>query len=381
MLAPRVVIHATQYLTAEQKQKPFYSVKRIFQEHWKSYAKTHMIRDIEKQEVEKMLACKEGGCFVCYCKECNEYHFMQFGCNSRLCSPCGKRYTDAWAERLAGKVAKGIVHRHLVFTLPSLLWQFIKDNRQLQQTISEAAHRTITLRFSRMKKQALMPGVIAVVHPFGKDLGFKPHVHSIVTEGGFTNDGRFIGIGSYINYDALHREWQHTILKALRKHVPQEVIDLCYRKYADGFCAYVKPERITSHKRLAQYIGRYVRHPAIANSRINLYNGEAVRFSYQNHEGRNVQKVMLAHDFIGSVVQHIPEKQFRLVRYFGAYARRKKAVIKAFIKQSTVIQETLTSFTKKREFLCPKCHALMEIVLYCEKPPPKDMSKISNWLC
>ena len=305
---------------------------------------------------------------------------MRFGCNSRLCSPCGKRYTDAWADRLACKIAKSVVHRHLVFTLPAILWPFIRDNRQLQQTISQAAYETIALRFSRMQKQQLMPGVIAVVHPFGKDLGFKPHVHNIVTEGGFTNDGRFIGVGSYINYDALHREWQYTVVKALREFIPQNVIDACFLLYRDGFCAYVKPERITSHKRLAQYIGRYVRHPAIANSRINLYNGEAVRFSYVNHEGKRIQKVMLAHEFIAALVQHIPEKQFRLVRYYGAYARRKKSVIRAFIKQSTIVQQTLAVFTRKREFLCPKCNALMEIVFYCEKPPPKDMSKITTWL-
>lgn len=329
-----------------------------------------------------MLACKDEarGGFVCYCKRCDAYEFVSFGCNSRLCSPCGKRYTDRWADMLALKVAKEVVHRHMVFTLPELLWPFIKDNRQLQQTISQAAQKAITTRFSRMQKQKLMPGVIAVVHPFGKDLGFKPHVHCIATEGGFTNDGRFIGVGSYIHYDSLHHEWQYAVLEALRKHVPKEVIDLCYRKYADGFCAYVKLERIMSHKRLAQYIGRYVRHPAIANSRINCYNGEAVRFLYQNHEGKHVQKVMLVHEFIAALVQHVPEKQFRLVRYYGAYARRKKAIVKAFIQQSIVQRRTVASLREKRTFLCPRCKEPMETVLYCEKPPPKDRAKITTWL-
>lgn len=281
---------------------------------------------------------------------------------------------------LALKVAKGVVHRHMVFTLPDVLWQYIRENRELQRTISQAAYKAICVRFSRMQKQKLMPGVIAVVHPFGKDLGFKPHVHCIVTEGGFTNDGRFIGVGSYINYDALHREWQYAVLEALRGHVPKEVIDFCYRKYVDGFCAYVKPERIISHKRLAKYIGRYVRHPAIANSRIEVYNGEAVRFSYENHEGKQVKKVMLVHEFIAALVQHIPERQFRLVRYYGAYARRKKAIVKAFIQQSTVRLQTVASFREKRTFLCPRCKEPMETVLYCKKPPPKDRAKITTWL-
>lgn len=317
---------------------------------------------------------------MCYCKRCDAYEFVAFGCNSRLCSPCGKRYTDRWADMLALKVAKRVVHRHLVFTLPDVLWSFIKADRRLQQTISAVAYKAISVRFSRMKKQKLMPGVIAVVHPFGKDLGFKPHVHCIVTEGGFTNDGRFIGIGSYIHYDALHREWQYAVLEALRGHVPSEVIDFCYRVYTNGFCAYVKPERITSHKRLAQYVGRYVRHPAIANSRIDRYNGEAVRFFYEDHESIIRRKVMNVEAFIGAIIQHVPEKHFRLVRYYGAYARRKKAIVKIFIQQSIIRQQTVVSFSEKRTFLCPRCKEPMEMVLYCEKPPPKNRAKITTWL-
>lgn len=327
-----------------------------------------------------MLSCKseERGCFVCYCKNCNAFQIVPFGCNSRLCSPCGKRYTDEWAERLARKVAKGVIHRHLVFTLPDILWPYIKENRQLQQTVSEAAYQAIVLRFSRMGNQQIMPGVIAVVHPFGKDLGFKPHVHCIVTEGGFTNDGRFHHIGGYIHYDSLHKEWQYVVLQALNHHIPKWVISSCYLKYDKGFCAYVKPERIWSHRRLAQYIGRYVRHPAIANSRLDAYNGEAVRFYYEDHERKRCRKVMLAHDFITALIQHIPEKNFRLIRYYGAYARRKKPLVRMFIKQSTIQKKLLVYHPHKKIFYCSFCDEPMDLVWYCRKPPPKEMSKIST---
>ena len=85
---------------------------------------------------------------------------------------------------------------------------------------------------------------------------------------------------------------------------------------------------------------------------------------------------MLADDFISAIIQHIPDKNFRLVRYYGAYSRRKKPAI----KQSIIRQKILTDFDNKREFHCSKCNEIMEIVLFCDKPPPKDMSKISNWL-
>ena len=81
-----------------------------------------------------------------------------------------------------------------------------------------------------------------------------------------------------------------------------------------------------------------------------------------------------------SILQHIPDKNFRLVRYYGAYARRKKQVVKRFIQQSIIMQKNIEDFDSKREFYCPKCKEKMEIVLYSRKPPPKDMSKISSWI-
>ena len=91
---------------------------------------------------------------------------------------------------------KGVVYRHIVFTLPSELWPIIKEHRELQKIISDISYLTIQKAFSKMKHvEKLMPGVIAVVHPFGKDIEFKPHVHNVVTEGGFNRNGKYIALG------------------------------------------------------------------------------------------------------------------------------------------------------------------------------------------
>ncbi len=371
------------YCLGCSKEKPFYSVKLIFQDHWKSYRLTHTPRQIEIEEVEKMLSCKsdERGCFVWYCKNCNEYHFERFGCNSRLCSPCGKRYTDEWAKRLSRKIAKNIIYRHIVFTLPAELWQIIKENRELQKVISDVSYRTIQKAFSKMKHvEKLMPGVIAVVHPFGKDIEFKPHTHCLVTEGGFNQKGKFIHLGEYIPYELFHLLWQEEVLNAFRKYLPKEKIDYFFKKYPKGFYVYVKPERIHSGKGLIEYIGRYIRHPAIANSRIDRYNGEVVRFFYEDHERKIRRRVMKVFDFISAIIQHIPEKHFRLVRYYGVCARRKTGIVRSFIQQSIIPSSNPIKNISKRSFLCPKCHNEMEFVMYRKKPPPKDKNKITTWL-
>ena len=370
-----MLLKTQQIYQKENKEKSFYSVKLIFQDHWFDYKRTHNPRQVEIEEVEKMLSCKQR-CFVCYCKKCNNYEFVLLGCNSRLCSSCGKRYTDQWADRLANKVAKGIVHRHFTFSLPIELREPIMQNRYLQKVISDSAYETIKKMFSQSLNRNVIPGVIGVVHPFGKSLIFNPHIHCIVTEGGYDAQGKFISLGKYISYDGFHKKWKYEVLTSLKKYLPKEFIDFLFDKYPNGFAAYLKPKKIFSSMGLAQYIGRYVRHPAIANSRILAYNKEAVKFYYKDHQEQIHYKIMLANDFISAIIQHIPDKNFRLVRYYGVYSRRKKRVI----YQSIIRQKILINFNRKREFYCSKCNEVMDIVMFCDKPPDKDMSKISNWI-
>ncbi|MEA2074602.1 MAG: transposase [Euryarchaeota archaeon] len=50
-----------------------------------------------------------------------------------------------------------------------------------------------------------------------------------------------------------------------------------FKDYLEGFYVHAPEEsRITSRHRIARYVARYVRHPAIANSRICGYNGREV---------------------------------------------------------------------------------------------------------
>jgi hypothetical protein len=207
VLTPCFVILTTkQIYQKEDKEKPFYSVKNIFQEHWERYKKSYKTRDVEKAEVEKMLSCKglERGCFVYFCPNCDRELIVSFGCNSRLCSCCGKRHADRWADRISSKIERRIIYRHLTFSIPSLLWSYIKENRKLMKVMMDASYKTLKRAFSSSVNHNIIPGVISVLHPFIGDLQFSPHVHCIATEGGFREDGRFIPLRPYVDYTSFH---------------------------------------------------------------------------------------------------------------------------------------------------------------------------------
>jgi hypothetical protein len=329
-----------------------------------------------------MLSCKgmERGCFVYYCKNCNKEVIVPFGCNSRICSCCGKRHSDRWADNLASKMARGIIYRHLTFSIPSILWAYMKENRMLMKVMMNTAYKTSQRIFSSSVNNHITPGVISVLHPFIGDLSFSPHVHCIATEGGFSEDGKFISLRPYVDYSSFHLMWQYDILSAFRKYISKEVIDLCFRKYPKGFCAYLKPEKITAGKGLLSYVGRYVRHPSIANSRITTYNGEAVRFIYKDKQEKQVFKIMLVNDFISAIISHIPERNFKMIRYYGIYSRRKITNTKERFKQLGITQKLLFKSTENKIFTCPCCHEKMEFIMYCKKPPPKSKNSLDYWM-
>jgi len=366
-----IVKQTTQLIQRNSRNKPFYSVKQIFQENWEDYLENNKLRNIEKQEVEKMLSCKniKRGCFLYFCMACIRYVLITFGCNSRLCSCCGKRYSDKWADSLIKKIMPKTEHKHLVFSVPDILWWTIKNNRNLQKVLMDVAAKTIKICFCKTLKKNLEIGIICVLHPFGRDLVFKPHVHVVVTNGGFTKDNQFVKL-KYISYDLLHKKWQYYLLLELKKYISKKIIDSCFNKYPNGFAAYVKPEVIYSSRHLVKYIGRYLRHPAIANSRIIFYDKRVVKFYYLDHKTKErIVCEMKIFDFISAIVQHIPNKNFKMIRYYGLYSRKGKKKVRIICKQSSLRQQVLFKSTEKEVFCCPCCGEKMKFVAYFKKPP------------
>ena len=80
-------------------------IQQIFTEHdnWLRYLNGHKnTTPCQIKEVERMLHCRdpENGFWLYYCPKCKDYITIHNSCNSRLCTHCGKRYVDEWANKL-----------------------------------------------------------------------------------------------------------------------------------------------------------------------------------------------------------------------------------------------------------------------------------------
>jgi len=302
-------------------------------DNWVKYQEVYQgeVSPHQMAEVEKMLGCGEAsnGYTTYICLECGETTKVSFSCKSRICSRCGKVHADEWAEQMSSRMFN-VTHRHITFTVAADLWPILEANPEGRKVLYEAANRTLR------KVIKGEPGIVMVLHPYGKDQKVNYHVHVLATEGGMSKTGEWID-QPYLNYKALRKIWQYECLTQLRTVLSSEpemrqMIDRLFKQYRNGFYVHAEP-KVTSGQGVGRYIGRYIRHPAIADTRIVAYDGELVTFYYEDHQGTRHERTLPVLEFMHGVIRHIPPKHFKMVRYFGLYAPRKAAQVRTIMQQ------------------------------------------------
>ena len=169
-----------------------------------------------------------------------------------------------------------------------------------------------------------------VVHTFGSDLKWNPHIHALISEGGAGNITPWRPV-KHFDYNFLRNAFRKVLLERLTSRIGpafRKVKNEMYTKHADGFYVRAKPNLCTPDITI-KYISRYLGRPVIATSRIDTYDGENVTFHYTRHEdNKTVTETIPALNFIQKLIVHIPEKHFKMLRYYGIYAKHHKQEMK-----------------------------------------------------
>ena len=228
---------------------------------------------------------------------------------------------DFWLDKTVKDIFD-VPHRHLVFTIAQQLRDVIFVDRNLIKVMMDCASKA-ALEVLQSRGADAVPGILVIVHTFGRDLKFNPHVHMLMTEGGLTRDNQWIDI-PFLPYALLRKKWQYYLLTEIKAKTPKtsensRFIDHLFKGNNRGF--YVNGEsKMTSARYAARYIGRYMARPALAEHKIIRYDGKMVTFWYIDHKtNRKVFKTLEAKEFIKLLIDHIPLKGFKMVRHYGLY--------------------------------------------------------------
>lgn len=357
-----------------------YRLKDIFDDNWDNFIKDNpnlKIRDVVFKEVDKMRSCRtsELGYSVYECPDCGELKFSYHTCKSRFCPSCGNKYVKKRADAILQK-CYNCKHRHIVFTISDYLWDIFRKNRKLLDLLFQAVSQTILSWFKeKYKKENYIPGIIAVLHTYGRDMKWNTHIHTIVTEGAMGNSNIFKKF-EYISFNALRKRFQKILLDLLEKELGKQnfktLKNFIYKKSDNGFYVYAeqKKNKKQSTKDMVEYVVRYSGKPAMAESRIIDYDGTYITFWYQRHEDNKIVKEKIhVYEFFKRLIIHIPEENFKTVRYYGIYSKKHKFHDKMIMLMKSHTKELRKKLSTWRMMIlkdfdtdpltCPKCGNLM----------------------
>ena len=351
-------------------------LQRIFTDYYEEIKYTLHPRSTEMENIDKMINCGDpsyGGAMY-GCIHCGNLKFVPFRCHSRFCPTCGNKYTMDRTTSMSFKLVN-VTHRHCVFTIDENLREFFLKDRSLLDCLFHSVNSVITRMFLKINKSKnFTPGFIMVLHTFGRDLKWNPHIHCLISEGGYSDDGFWRNV-KHFDYTFLRNAFRTALLNEMESKIGssfKKVKAKCYREHQQGFYVYAKPN-LCDPRIVVKYIGRYLGRPVIATSRIDKYDGEMVTFHYNRHEDEQyIEETIPAMEFIQRLIRHIPEKHFKMIRYGGIYARHREIDSKLYRAISKSKHHIYRSFNQWRTailssfgydpLVCPDCQHRMEFL-------------------
>ncbi|MBV9484282.1 MAG: transposase [Acidobacteria bacterium] len=316
----------------------------IFSDHWGHIREKygHLLkRPAIMINVSKMLACgTEAMGFHHYrCPSCLAEKKVFHTCKSRFCSSCGIAQTKRWKEQFNALFAP-TAYKHVIFHPPSEFRDYFKIGKSRYfQMLFETVNQTMRDWYTG---KGYLPGIMAVIHTFGRDEKFTPHIHCLVTCGGLDRSrSRWITpvLNGFIPHDFLRMHFRTHFLTNMqtlwKNQVMEAVPHSCHFLFRPIFQSnLVKTvlgkvwfvwvgRSLENAFNAVTYVARYTKRPPIAEGNIVGYDGERVIFTFVDHKSQQRECLNLsAEQFITLLIRHIPDTNFRVVRYSGIFANR-----------------------------------------------------------
>ena len=352
-----------------------------------------------KASINKFLICRDikAGFIKYTCTECGHYHTIPITCKSRLCPSCGFKYSTTWTQKMINDILN-IPHRHILFTIPEELRAFFCYDRTLLSKLAKAVNEVMKYQFHNMHKKIARKfkvpksspnyftnsdivhyGLITVIHTFGRDLKWNPHIHALVSLGGFTKNFSFKKL-DYFHVPSITGQWKYLVLNIIQngnypnlkiKNLAQKAVSKLYKEDKRLFFN-VGSGDVNSPKGIVKYLGRYLARAPIAEYKITYYDNEKVTFFFNDLADDKKKKyvTMDIDKFVQQILIHLPPKNFKMINRFGFYGRNITAKLRNIVKKyKKTLSKSEYSFYVKQSidtfgvhpFMCPYCKIMMDI--------------------
>jgi putative transposase/transposase-like zinc-binding protein len=315
--------------------------------------------------------CRSGhyGQSLYQCSRCGGHHRVHHSCGNRHCPQCQQHKTQQWLHHHLERQLPG-PHFLITFTVPETLRPFIRSHQRLAYQAMFKASSQALKRLAHEERfiGTNLPGFTGILHTWGRQLQYHPHIHYIVPGGGLSEDRttwRPSRANFYVPVKALS-----PIYRALFKEDRDQAgllaqIDPLVWQTNWNVHSQANPNGHTSF----QYLAPYVFKVAISHSRIVALKDRTVTFTYRKVGSARPRTAHLdVMEFLRRFLQHVLPDGFRKVRHFGflhASCAIPPATIRPMIVQAHLSndQPPPHSPPQPRVARCPTCGAPMRVVM------------------
>jgi Putative transposase/Transposase zinc-binding domain len=386
---------------------PTLELADIFRQHGPAYRQTHSLPLHQHRLMQAIETCRTAvlGGVVEWCDHCQYTHIRYRSCRNRHCPKCQGAARQKWLEQRQEELLP-IEYFHVVFTLPEAIAAIAFYNKDaVYDLLFRATAETLLTVARDPARLGVELGFFAVLHTWGQNLHFHPHLHCVVPGGGLAMDhDRWIrGRRRFLlPVKVLSRFFRRVFLQGLEKaHAAGQLQffgKLESLRDPHAFARYLAPLRQSEWvvyakapfggpQHVLQYLGRYTHRVAISNPRLLALEDGLVSFQWKDYrDGQQKVMTVAAEEFIRRFMQHALPSGFQRIRYYGFLANCHRAAKLDLCRRllATAGSDLLPHLDQCREFLaaltgrnsqcCPQCGigilASVQILWPCYGPVP-----------
>ena len=172
------------------REKTSLEVADIFRIYQKEYIQMYCPTIEQLKVIQSIINCRTAalGSQAYACQDCGQIMHVFHSCRNRHCPKCQNNARQKWLKHRKQELLP-VPYFHLVFTVPASLNEIALFNKKLfYDVLFAAVNHTLSTFSADNKWLGAQYGAIAILHTWGQNLSFHPHIHLIIPSGGISED-------------------------------------------------------------------------------------------------------------------------------------------------------------------------------------------------
>lgn len=341
-----------------------YAIQEIFKNSYTDYQEIHPTYPDTHKVAWAISNCKTPlmGGNQAVCQDCQASHTHYNSCRNRHCPCCQAINREKWIDARKADVVDAL-YFHGVFTVPHELNHLIFSNKKiLYNLLYSSCAQTLKELAQDKRYLGAEIGFTTILHTWGSDLSYHPHIHAIVLGGGLSKEQKFLSAktGFLFPIKAVSKLFRGKFLHGLKilydegqLKIPFSNVMLQYRREFNDFLSLLYAKEWIPHlketfkgaENVINYLGRYTHNIAISNSRILKVTSDSVTFKIKDYRtGKPSTLTLSLVEFIRRFLMHVLPDRFVRIRHYGLLSNRSKC------KKMTLVRSLIGGAVFKPKF-------------------------------